>query len=213
MTTTARVQGPAKKAPVARYQMYIDGRFVDGQDGQTLEVYDPSTEEAIATVPAGKAGDIDRAAQAATRAFYQVWKGVTAQERGRILFRLAERVRARRTELAELETRNTGKPITESEYDMDDTATCLEYDGGLATKINGEVLPVPAEAVAFAMREPMGVAGQIIPWNYPLLMAAWKIGSGTGSRLYGGCSTGRTDAADRFWSWPGISKHWDCHPV
>ena len=176
MTTTARVQGPAKKAPVARYQMYIDGRFVDGQDGQTLEVYDPSTEEAIATVPAGKAGDIDRAAQAATRAFYQVWKGVTAQERGRILFRLAERVRARRTELAELETRNTGKPITESEYDMDDTATCLEYYGGLATKINGEVLPVPAEAVAFAMREPMGVAGQIIPWNYPLLMAAWKIG-------------------------------------
>src|SRR4029078_8498204 len=101
MTTTARVQGSARKTPVTRYQMYIDGRFVDGQDGQTLEVYDPSTEEAIATVPAGKAGDIDRAAQAATRAFYEVWKGVTAQERGRILFRMAERVRARRTELAE----------------------------------------------------------------------------------------------------------------
>src|SRR6185369_845357 len=84
MTTTARVQGPAKKAPVARYQMYIDGDFVDGQDGQTLEVYDPSTEEAIATVPAGKAGDVHRAAQAATRAFYETWKGVTAQERGRI---------------------------------------------------------------------------------------------------------------------------------
>src|SRR3954468_21270930 len=176
MTTTARVHGPAKKTPVTRYQMYIDGRFVDGQDGQTLKVYDPSSEEAIATVPAGRAGDIDRAAQAAARAFYQGWKGVTAQERGRILFRLAERVRARPTELAELETRNTGKPITESEYDMDDTATCLEYYGGLATKINGEVLPVPAEAVAFAMREPVGVAGQIIPWNYPLLMAAWKIG-------------------------------------
>src|SRR5215218_6740347 len=131
MTTTARVHGPAKQSPVARYQMYIDGRFVDGQDNQTLEVYDPSTEEAIATVPAGKAADIDRAAQAATRAFYQGWKGVTAQERGRILFRLAERVRARRAELAELETRNTGKPIAESEYDIDDTATCFEYYGGL----------------------------------------------------------------------------------
>ena len=79
------------------------------------------------------------------------------------------------SELAELETHNTGKPIVESEYDMDDTATCYEYYGGLATKINGEVLPVPADAVAFAMREPIGVAGQIIPWNYPLLMAAWKI--------------------------------------
>ena len=90
-------------------------------------------------------------------------------------FRLADRIRARRAELAELETRNTGKPIAESEYDMDDTATCFEYYGGLATKINGEVLPVPADAVAFAMREPMGVAGQIIPWNYPLMMAAWKI--------------------------------------
>jgi betaine-aldehyde dehydrogenase len=156
--------------------MYIDGRFVDAQKGRTLDVYDPSTEEVIATVPAGDASDVDCAVQAATRAFYQGWKTVTAQERGRILLRLAERVRARRAELAELETRNTGKPIVESEYDMDDTATCLEYYGGLATKINGEVLPVPAEAVALAMREPVGVAGQIIPWNYPLLMAAWKIG-------------------------------------
>jgi betaine-aldehyde dehydrogenase len=155
--------------------MYIDGKFVAAKSGKTFEVYDPSTEEAIASVPAGTAADIDLAARAATKAFYGGWKGVTAQERGRILFRLAERVRARRAELAELETRNSGKPIAEAEYDMDDTATCFEYYGGLATKINGEVLPVPADAVAFAMREPVGVAGQIIPWNYPLLMAAWKI--------------------------------------
>jgi betaine-aldehyde dehydrogenase len=175
MTSTARVSGTARPSPAARYQMYIEGSFVDGQSGKTLQVYDPSTEEAIATVPAGNDRDIDRAVQAATTAFYERWKGVTAQERGRILFRLAERIRARRTELAELETRNTGKPIAESEYDMDDAATCFEYYGGLATKINGEVLPVPAEAVAFAMREPVGVAGQIIPWNYPILMAAWKI--------------------------------------
>jgi len=175
MTSTARASSKTRKSSVARYQMYVGGRFVDAKSGQTLEVYDPSTEDPIATVPAGNAADVDLAARAAAKAFYDGWKTVTAQDRGRILFRLADRVRARKAELAELETRNTGKPIAESEYDMDDTATCFEYYGGLATKINGEVLPVPADAVAFAMREPMGVAGQIIPWNYPLMMAAWKI--------------------------------------
>ena len=175
MTSTASVGGKSRKAKASLYQMYIDGKFVDAASGQTFDVYDPATEESMATCPAGNAADIDRAVRAATKAFYDGWRAVTAQERGRILFRLAERIRARRAELAELETRNSGKPIVESEYDMDDTATCFEYYAGLATKINGEVLPVPAEAVALAMREPVGVAGQIIPWNYPLMMAAWKI--------------------------------------
>jgi len=175
MTSAASVSSKARKAKTTPYQMYIGGQFVDGAKGRSFEVFDPATEDAIATCPAGDASDVDRAVQAARTAFYEGWRNVTAQERGRILFRLAERIRARRAELAELETRNSGKPIVESEYDMDDTATCFEYYGGLATKINGEVLPVPAEAVAFAMREPVGVAGQIIPWNYPLLMAAWKI--------------------------------------
>ncbi len=176
MATTAKASQKTRKSPVTPYQMYIDGRFVDAQSGKTMAVYEPATEEAIATVPAGDARDIDAAVRAASKAFQDGWKAVTAQERGRILFRLAERIRARRAELAELETRNTGKPIAESEYDMDDTATCFEYYGGLATKINGEVLPVPADAISMAMREPVGVAGQIIPWNYPLLMAAWKVG-------------------------------------
>jgi len=175
MTSAASVSSKARKTKTTPYQMYIGGQFVDGAKGRSFEVFDPATEDAIATCPAGDASDVDRAVQAARAAFYEGWRNVTAQERGRILFRLAERIRARRAELAELETRNSGKPIVESEYDMDDTATCFEYYGGLATKINGEVLPVPAEAVAFAMREPVGVAGQIIPWNYPLLMAAWKI--------------------------------------
>jgi betaine-aldehyde dehydrogenase len=175
MTSAAAAPGKTPRSEVARYQMYIDGKFVDAVGGKTLDVFDPATEAVIATVPAGSTEDVDRAAQAATRAFYEGWRSVSAQERGRILFRLAERVRARRDELARLETVNSGKPIAESEYDMDDTATCFEYYGGLATKINGEVLPVPADAVALAMREPMGVAGQIIPWNYPLMMAAWKI--------------------------------------
>src|SRR4030095_16853666 len=156
--------------------MYINGKFVDAKDGKTMPVFDPSTEAAIATVPAGSAADIDRAAQAAKKAFYGGWKTTTAQERGRVLLRLAERIRDRKDELAKIETLNSGKPIVESEYDMDDSATCFEYYGGLATKINGEVIPVPTNAMVLAVEEPMGVAGQIIPWNYPLAMASWKLG-------------------------------------
>ena len=92
-----------------------------------------------------------------------------------MLFRSPQIVRDRADELAELETRNTGKPIVEAEFDIADVATCFEYYGGLATKIHGEVLPVPDNALSLALREPIGVAGQIIPWNYPLLMAAWKL--------------------------------------
>jgi betaine-aldehyde dehydrogenase len=183
---TRVAKSPAKRtAKASAYQMYVDGAFVSAKSGKTFDVFDPSTERPMATCPAGEAADIDRAAQAARRAFYGGWRTTTAQDRGRVLFKLAERIRARRAELAELETRNSGKPIAESEYDMDDAATCFEYYGGLATKIHGDVLPVPADAVSFALREPVGVAGQIIPWNYPLLMAAWKLAPA----LAAGCTT------------------------
>jgi len=160
---------------VKSYQMYVGGEWVGAASQKTMDVLDPATEEVIATVPAAGAADVDRAVQAARAAYRGTWKEATAQDRGRVLFRLAERIRSRKAELAELETRNNGKPIVESEYDVDDTATCFEYYGGLATKIHGDVLPVPAPALAMALREPVGVAGQIIPWNYPLLMAAWKL--------------------------------------
>jgi betaine-aldehyde dehydrogenase len=160
---------------VTTHQMYIGGQWVAAASGKTMDVLDPSTEAVMAKVPAAGAADVDKAVQAARAAFTGGWKDATAQERGRVLLRLAERIRARKAELAELETRNNGKPIVESEYDVDDTATCFEYYGGLATKIHGEVLPVPAPALAMALKEPVGVAGQIIPWNYPLLMAAWKL--------------------------------------
>src|SRR5215213_1468196 len=112
MTSTATVKGKTRKSEVTRYQMYIDGKFVDATSGKRFDVYDPATEGVIATVPAGSPEDIDRAVKAAHRAFYEGgWKGVSAQERGRVLLRLAERIRARRSELAELETMNSGKPI------------------------------------------------------------------------------------------------------
>jgi betaine-aldehyde dehydrogenase len=167
------------------YRMLIDGEWVAAASGRTLEVMDPATGTAMATVPDAQAEDVDRAVKAARRAFEEGWRDVTAQERGRILFRLAERVRARTKELAELETLNSGKPLAESEFDIADVATCFEYYGGLATKLHGEVLNVPDNAISLAMREPLGVAGQIIPWNYPLMMAAWKLAPA----LCAGCTT------------------------
>jgi betaine-aldehyde dehydrogenase len=156
--------------------LYINGEFVPAQATGTIEVIDPATGEVIGRVPDAGAPDVDRAVAAARAAFDDgPWKTTTAQDRGRILFKLAEIVRDRAGELADLETRNSGKPIVESEYDIADVATCFEYYGGLATKIHGDVLPVPDNAMSLALREPIGVAGQIIPWNYPLMMAAWKL--------------------------------------
>ena len=159
-----------------RYRNYINGQWVESASGKVFPVFDPSTEEIIAEVPDAGPKDVDAAVVAAKAAFDSgPWPQTTAQERGRILFRLAERIRKESAALAELESRNSGKPIVEAEYDIADTATCFEYYGGLATKVLGHVNPVPDNALSFTLREPVGVAAQIIPWNYPLLMAAWKL--------------------------------------
>jgi len=161
---------------VKTYQLYINGDWVEGKSGKTFPVYDPSTEEVIAQAPDANSEDVDRAVAAAKAAFEEgPWATTTPQDRGRVLFRLAEKIRQNSAMLAELECRNTGKPIVEAEFDINDVATCFEYYGGLATKILGYVNPVPDNAVSLTLKEPIGVAGQIIPWNYPLLMAAWKL--------------------------------------
>jgi len=161
---------------ITRHPMYINGQRVESHRGAWFPVYDPSTEEVIAEVPDADAQDVDRAVAAARAAFDSgPWPQTTVQDRGRLLFRLAERIRKEAAALAELETRNCGKPIVEAEYDISDTATCFEYYGGLATKVLGHVNPVPDNALSLTLREPVGVAGQIIPWNYPLTMAAWKL--------------------------------------
>src|ERR1700690_1835939 len=164
------------KSTVRKYRMYINGEFVESHSGAYFPVVDPSTEEVLAEVPNADEKDVNRAVAAAKAAFDSgAWPQTTAQERGRILFRLAERIRKEAPALAELEARNSGKPIVEAEYDIGDVATCFEYYGGLATKVLGSVNPVPDNALNFTLREPIGVAAQIIPWNYPLLMAAWKL--------------------------------------
>jgi betaine-aldehyde dehydrogenase len=163
-------------AQAQKYEMLINGQWAASDSGKTFPVYDPSTEEVIAEVPDCNAKDVDRAVAAAKDAFENgTWGSSTAQERGRVLFKLAAAVRQNTAALAELEARNSGKPIVEAEYDMGDVATCFEYYGGLATKISGHVNPVPDNALSLSLKEPIGVAGQIIPWNYPLLMAAWKL--------------------------------------
>jgi betaine-aldehyde dehydrogenase len=122
-----------------------------------------------------------------------------------VLFRLAEKVRQELPRLAEIETLNSGKPIVESEYDIADVATCFEYYGGLATKLHGEVLTVPDNALSLALREPLGVAGQIIPWNYPLLMAAWKIAPA----LCAGCSVVIKPAEQTPLSLLALARHFE----
>jgi betaine-aldehyde dehydrogenase len=167
-------------------KLYIDGRFVEPHSPRRIDVINPATQEVIGHVPDGDASDVDAAVRAARRAFEsEPWRSTTAQERGRVLFRLAQIVRDHASEWAELETINNGKPIAESEFDIADVATCFEYYGGLATKIHGDVIPVPDNAMSLALREPIGVCGQIIPWNYPLLMAAWKLAPA----ICAGCTT------------------------
>ena len=176
--------------------MFVDGAFVPSTGRESRAIVDPATRDVVAQVPDATPDDVEHAVAAARRAFDDSdWPRTPAVERGRILLKLATIVRERADELASLETRNTGKPIVEAEYDISDVAACFEYYGGLATKIHGEVVPVPDGALALALREPIGVAAQIIPWNYPLLMAAWKLAPA----ICAGCTvdsqTGRGNAA------------------
>jgi betaine-aldehyde dehydrogenase len=165
---------------------YIDGAWADAASGKTFEVLNPATREVIARAPDSGPEDVDRAVRAARRAFDEAgWPQTPARERGRILLRLAEHIRAHARPLAEIETTNNGKPIAEAEGDVADAAFCCEYYGGLATKIRGDVLTIPDDAMALALKEPVGVAGQIVPWNYPLMMAVQKIAPA----LAAGCTT------------------------
>src|SRR5271157_3784885 len=131
MSTTA-------KPTVKTYHNYINGQWVAGSSGETFPVYDPSTEEVIARVSSATAADVDKAVKAARAAFDSgPWAQTTAQDRGRILFKIADKIRQNTAMLAETESRNCGKPLVEAEYDLADVATCFEYYGGLANKVTG----------------------------------------------------------------------------
>jgi betaine-aldehyde dehydrogenase len=175
-TTVKTAAKPAAKGGVPTPQMLIDGRFVGAESGATREIFDPASGELLARVPESSRADVRRAILAARAAFDRgPWRRTSALERGKLLLKIGDLIRAEAKELAELETRNMGKPLAEAEFDVADAANCFEFYGGLATKIHGETMSVPANSLSFVVREPVGVCGQIIPWNYPLLMAAWKL--------------------------------------
>jgi betaine-aldehyde dehydrogenase len=159
-----------------RLPLYIDGNFAIGTDPARQPVVNPATGAVMAQASRATAEETRQAVAAARAAFERgAWSQATPMARGRVLLDVARRLRERAADLAQLETENMGKPLVEAELDVADAATCFEYYGGLATKITGEVNPVPDEALNLTLKEPVGVCGQIIPWNYPLMMAAWKI--------------------------------------
>ena len=158
-------------------QNFIDGKWVDALDGSRFDVFNPATGEVIATVPDSKADDVERAIDAARRTFDEGtwWPGTSERERGRILLRAAEIVRRERERLARLESTDSGKPIGEARDDIDEVAFMFEYFGGWATKVHGDIPPVGPDALSLVVKEPMGVAAGITPWNYPMMMAVQKI--------------------------------------
>ncbi len=159
-----------------KVQMLIDGKMSTALSGETREIRDPGNGEVLALVPESAREDVQRAILAARRAFDEgPWRNTTALDRGKFLFKVADAIRKEAKLLAEIEVRNCGKPLAEAEFDVADAANCFEFYGGLATKIHGETMSVPANSLSFVLREPIGVCGQIIPWNYPLLMASWKL--------------------------------------
>ena len=166
---------PTQTTP-RRYQLFIDGQFVDAESGKTFKSPNPATGETFAEVAEGDKADIDKAVAAARRAFEGKWSKISARDRGRMIYKLAQLIEQHANELAELETSDNGKPIRESLYvDVPQAVENFEYFAGYATKIEGETIPVPGQMFNYTLREPVGVCGQIIPWNFPLLMAAWKL--------------------------------------
>ena len=158
------------------YEMLINGTSAKAHSEKTRGIHDPANGEPIAIVPEGDTEDAKIAIEAARKAFDQgPWRKTSALDRGKLLFKIAENIRSKGKLLQELEVRNNGKPLAEAEFDVADAANCFEFYGGMATKIHGETMHVPAPSISYTVREPIGVCTQIIPWNYPLLMAAWKL--------------------------------------
>ncbi len=156
-------------------RLFIDGEFVDGLDGSTIEVLNPHDGSVITEIAEARAADVDRAVDAAGRAFGR-WKAMAAAERGRLLLRLADAIEAHTDELVTLEATDTGHPVRDARMlDVPRTAACFRYFGGMADKIQGDVIPVDPGFLNYVQREPLGVVAQIVPWNFPLMFCSWKI--------------------------------------
>src|SRR2546421_939354 len=168
----------ATKARVSPGRLLINGEWVDGS--RKFDTINPATGEVLTQIAPASSDDVDRAVSAARQAFEDrngAWRKLSGSERGRLIWKLADLVEKNIDELAELETLDNGKPIFESKYvDMPMVVDVLRYYAGLATKIHGETVNTFETAFTYTLREPVGVVGLIIPWNFPLLLASWKLG-------------------------------------
>ena len=180
----ASLPDPVRSFLDQEHALLIGGRFVPAASGESFAVENPATEETLCRVPRGAAEDIGRAVRAARRAFEEgPWRRMPPSERGRLLWRLADRIEEHADELALLESLDNGKPLTVARAaDLPLTVDHFRYYAGWATKVEGETIPINPPVpggvyLDYTLREPVGVVGQIIPWNFPLLMAAWKLGA------------------------------------
>ncbi len=170
MTTEVRAS-----TPVHDVKMIIGGEQTDAADGQTFEVVNPATGEVMARAPLAGPQDVDRAVKAARDAFDGPWSTWSASKRGRTLAKYAALVKQHIEELAQLESANVGKPIVGARGEALAVSLVLEYYAGAANKVFGETIPVSAPGLDFTLREPVGVCGLIVPWNFPMNMASWKL--------------------------------------
>jgi aldehyde dehydrogenase (NAD+) len=157
-------------------KLFINNGWRSSASGEAMEVINPATEEVIAQVAAADASDVDAAVAAARAALDGPWGKMSARERGRMIRALADRLFGRADEIARLETLHNGKPISESRnIEIPAAAECFEYYAGWSDKVMGETIPVKGNYLAYTLREPVGVVAAIVPWNFPLLLAAWKV--------------------------------------
>lgn len=178
----------AKYAPpkIRQTNMLINGKWVESRGGKRFKTINPVNEQVIAEVAEGDAADVDAAVKAARTAFDSgPWSKMDARDRGRLMNKLADLMESNLDELAALETLDNGKPIADARAaDLPLSIDCIRYYAGWADKLTGDTIPIRGNYFCYTRREPVGVAGQIIPWNFPLLMAAWK----WGPALAAGCT-------------------------
>ena len=159
-----------------QHKLFIDGEFVDAADGATMEVLNPHDNSLITEAAEGGEADIDAAVDAAARAF-PAWRDMAAAGRGHLLLKLADAIEHNAGELARLESTDTGHPMRDTtRLDVPRTVGCYRYFGGMADKLQGDVVPVEEGFLNYVLREPVGVVGQIVPWNFPLMFTSWKLG-------------------------------------
>ncbi len=157
-------------------KLLINGQWVDGVEGKTIEVVNPYNGEKIIDIAEARAADVDRAV-AAARAAFPAWSKMAAHDRGTLMLKLADAIEARTEEFIQLEALDTGHPVADARrLDVPRTVLCFRYFGGMADKLQGDVLPVDAGFLNYVKREPIGVVGHIVPWNFPLMFTSWKLG-------------------------------------